>query len=149
MFFVSPPPPNGCFSFLLFFLLFVSPPNFVFCFVSLMVVFVFSFLFFFPPSASGRSHHVRYLLIHPHVAHSARKLLPQAAVTTLTQNVLGSGVLALPYAISSAGVVGGGQTETEKNHMAFCPPSLLIEDIWLCLDHQQNRRFQSVLETDV
>eukprot|EP00434_Breviolum_minutum_P025660 symbB.v1.2.022675.t1/scaffold1992.1/size93445/6 len=31
----------------------------------------------------------------------------RAAVTTLTQNVLGSGVLALPYAMCSAGILGG------------------------------------------
>ncbi|CAJ1384642.1 unnamed protein product [Effrenium voratum] len=40
-------------------------------------------------------------------ARAEKKLSETAAVTTLTQNVLGSGVLALPYAISSAGVVGG------------------------------------------
>ena len=34
-------------------------------------------------------------------------LATRAAVTTLTQNVLGSGVLALPYAMCSAGILGG------------------------------------------
>ena len=33
--------------------------------------------------------------------------IPKAAVTTLTQNVLGSGVLALPFAMCSAGIFGG------------------------------------------
>jgi hypothetical protein len=38
---------------------------------------------------------------------------PQAAVTTLTQNVLGSGVLALPFAMCSAGIFGGSLAGSE------------------------------------
>ena len=38
----------------------------------------------------------------------------EAAVTTLTQNVLGSGVLALPYAMCSAGILGGGLVQHQQ-----------------------------------
>ena len=39
----------------------------------------------------------------------------EAAVTTLTQNVLGSGVLALPYAMCSAGILGGGLAQHQQS----------------------------------